>query len=527
MPLSERKLARASTPILTALVVVVLLSPKSFGQQPNAPAPSGGAVSAAEPSFRLIRSICGGSGAQKGDHFVMDDPRSSFFIPQDKQVMVYFEWEGQTGQHHFEGFWKNPEGKVVVLSDFSYDAKQKRFAGYWALPLTEAMSPGIWMMEAHVDGELGGTYSFQISREARPGLPAARPTLTPADLYKNLLPETVWVERLDAQHRPISTGSGFIVSENLVVTTFENVESAASVRLTLANGMTETLDGLTAWNRMQDWAVLRSSVPLGKGLPLAKQGAWQIGDICYSLDSPQEGNRTILNGNITGNHRFQDVGERWNVNFQLDDRAGGSPVVTEYGDVIGMVSSASLVPGLSSLALAAAGKFPSYPINLSSNQLTPGTGADLVVPMSLVMLPKPETAVMTFDAMAKSGIFVENLVRNDNLLVASLGKTLDRHNMEWTIKDTRFDYQGRDSELNLLATWSPQTKLKSIAMLKIYDNQNRLVGTGQPVKVNFSKGQIGYSSWTFTIDRLMPGFYRVDLVMENAPIWRSFFRKTD
>ena len=156
----------------------------------------------------------------------MEDPRSVFYLPEDKQVMIYFEWEGPTGQHHFEGFWKNPEGKVVVLSDFAYEAKQKRFAGYWTLPLTDAMNPGMWLLEAHVDGELAGTYNFQVTVAPRPPLPPPRPVLTPADLYKQLLAATVSVERFDGQQRRVGVGSGFIVGGNLI----EPLPSVAEIR---------------------------------------------------------------------------------------------------------------------------------------------------------------------------------------------------------------------------------------------------------------------------------------------------------
>jgi S1-C subfamily serine protease len=508
-------------------ISAVALTSLLFAQQPSVPAPTGGGVASAEPAIHLVRSICGSKGSQTGDHFVMEDPRSVFYLPEDKQVMVYFEWEGATGQHHFEGFWKNPEGKVVVLSDFTYEAKQKRFAGYWALPLTDSMSPGIWVMEAHVDGELAGSYNFQIAVAPRPPLPTPRPNLTPADLYKRLLPGTVWVERMDAQRHRISVGSGFVAEGNLIVTTFENIESASSVRVTSANGVSVDLNGLAAWNRSEDWAVMRSPEPFSGALPLAKPGSWQIGDTCYSLDSPQEGSRTIVSGNITGNHKFPDVGERWNLNFQLSTRAGGAPVVTEYGEVIGIASTASLVPGLSSLALAKAGEFPEYPINLAGQDLTPSFGAVLVLPMSMITLPQSENTTTTFVDMAKSGQFLPNLVRNEDLMVGSLGKSIDRQHQSMTIKDSRFEYQRRDGQLSVLVTWNPQGKLKSSALLKIYNIDNRLVGTSESVKINLSKGQLGFTAWTLTISQLTPGFYRVDMLLSDIPVWRTFFRITE
>jgi len=498
-----------------------------FGQQPNDQAARAGGVAPAEPTFHLIRSVCGSKGSPKADHFVMEDPRSVFYLPEDKQVMIYFEWEGPTGQHHFEGFWKNPEGKVVVLSDFAYEAKQKRFAGYWTLPLSDTMSPGMWVMEAHVDGELAGTYNFQVAVAPRPPLPSLRPVLTPAEIYKQLLSATVDVERLDGQHRRIGVGSGFIVAGNLIVTTFENIESARSVRVTSANGIAADLNGLVAWNHREDWAVMRFPSPLNNALAITKAEAWQIGDICYSLDSPQEGNHTIVSGNITGSHRFPDVGERWNLNFHVSDRAGGSPVVTEYGEVIGIVSCSSLVPGLSSLAVSKQGDFPEYPSNLAGLGLTPGFGAELVLPMSVIKLPQTETAVTTFADMLKSGQFLESLVKNENLLMGTVGRAVERHNQQFSIKDPGFEFRRRDGQLSVLITWHAQEKLRTSALINIYDIDNKLVSTCQPVKVNLSKGQLAYSSWNFGVSGLSPGFYHVDLALDSAPIWRTFFRITD
>ena len=96
-----------------------------------------------------------------------------------------------------------------------------------------------------------------------------------------------------------------------------------------------------------------------------------------------------------------------------------------------------------------------------------------------------------------------------------------------SIKEAKFDYQRRDGQVSVLITWHAQTKLKSSASLKAYDVHNKLLSTSQPTKINLSKGQIGYSSWNLGISELSPGFYHVDLVLDTAPIWRTFFRITD
>ena len=51
----------------------------------------------------------------------MDDGRSAFTAGTDPKVIVYFEWEGPVGPHHFEGLWKSPEGKIRPRNDSTGD----------------------------------------------------------------------------------------------------------------------------------------------------------------------------------------------------------------------------------------------------------------------------------------------------------------------------------------------------------------------------------------------------------------------
>jgi hypothetical protein len=107
--------------------------------------------------LRLIKLVSGAKVLQGGASAVVDDPRTDFYVPHadqgDKQVLVYFTWEGPLGPHHFEGLWKNPENKVMVVSEYSYQTDKRRFGGYFTLTLSETIQTGIWTIEARIDGE--------------------------------------------------------------------------------------------------------------------------------------------------------------------------------------------------------------------------------------------------------------------------------------------------------------------------------------------------------------------------------------
>ena len=138
-------------------VMVLAIAVAAFGQPQNAAAPS------ASP-YRKLRSISGASGHDDKGKFVMDDARSAFTAGKDTKVIVYFEWEGPLGPHHFEGLWKSPAGRIVLVSDFSYEAKTTHFSGYWTMLLADSTPSGEWSIEARIDGEAAGFHTFQIGR---------------------------------------------------------------------------------------------------------------------------------------------------------------------------------------------------------------------------------------------------------------------------------------------------------------------------------------------------------------------------
>jgi Trypsin-like peptidase domain len=505
------------------------LGPASFAsRQTSAPPAQAGGVAAAEPQFRPIRSVSGTKGSPKNGQFVMEDPRTVFYLPEDKQVIVYFEWEGSLGPHHLEGYWKNPEGKVVVISDFNYESKQKRFGAYWTLTLSDAMAPGIWALEAHVDGEVAGTHNFQIVTAPRPALPPPpRPELSASDIYKLVVPAVVSVEKLDEQRRRMRLGSGFVLAREWVVTTFDNIDSAALVRVVLADGRTTDLDGAAAWNHREDWAVLRLPTSVSNSLQVAKADSWQVGDPCFSIDSPHEGNRTIREGAVTGTHAFPDVGERMNLNFGLSPAANGSPVVNEYGEVIGIAAFHSLVPGLGSLDAVREGNFPAYPPNLFSGGSSLAGDTGMAIPISAIQLPSADAIVKKFSDLQSSGEFAQPLVRDDDFAEGAIGRSIQREGGLPQVIDERFEFQRKDGSISVLATWRMQRKFRGSAFLRIYNIDNKPMGFTKPAKLNFSKNQVGFTSWSFEIAHWATGLYRIDLVVDSDPVWRSFFRLTD
>lgn len=199
---------------------------------------------------------------------------------------MYFEWSGPAGIHRFEGVWKDPAGREIGRSDFSTESLVGRFAGHWTLLLSATVMPGRRSIESWIDGNLVTTYQFNV----RAAIVAAAPTeprpstvrtKTVAEIYQAAVNATAFVERTDASGKMLS-GSGFFVGPNQFVTAFHVIESATSIRL-IAEGQSYTVPGIVAWNRMQDWAILRTSGTATNVLQLAHIEP-KVGDLCLAMN---------------------------------------------------------------------------------------------------------------------------------------------------------------------------------------------------------------------------------------------------
>src|SRR5206468_2233736 len=98
----------------------------------------------------------------QGSRYTIEDPRTTFYAGEDRQVVVQFEWEGAPGPHDYKASWKDPTGTVVLTSPFKQTTAGTRFAVYWTLALPDTPRMGLWAVEVEVDGQPAGVHTFSI-----------------------------------------------------------------------------------------------------------------------------------------------------------------------------------------------------------------------------------------------------------------------------------------------------------------------------------------------------------------------------
>ena len=139
-------------------------------------------------------------------------------------------------------------------------------------------------------------------------------------------------------------GSGFVISENLILTNQHVVGESNSVTIKFDNGL-QVIGKVVASNSGRDVAVVKVDAKLPKYFHVQRVGP-PVGTEVYAVGSPLDENlqSTVTRGIISG-YREQD--KKTFIQSDVNIRPGnsGGPLVTKDGDVVGIAVSGLVVNG--------------------------------------------------------------------------------------------------------------------------------------------------------------------------------------
>jgi hypothetical protein len=451
----------------------------------------------------------------------MDDARSLFNAGKDSKVIVYFEWEGPLGPHHFEGLWKSPEGKIVLISDFRYEAKSPHYSGYWTMLLSEGTPSGEWNLEARIDGEPAGTLSFVIT-----GSPVAHavPPLQPlslADLYRKVMDATVIIEKLTPDGTALEKSTGFWVANGQVLTSFESIDGAASLRVSLSSGAQIKTDWAIAWNRWQDWAVLKVDATPKSFLKRGDNGAANVGDHCVFLEWGPVGSK-LTDGTVNGTNSFPRAGARLLVASGVSSQSIGGALLDEFGNYVGIIGG-SIVPSANPIRILAL----LSESGASSSALDWET-TGLAVPQSLLPdLPSnaPPTSLVE---LANHGEFAPLVIKSNSIQYMSVSSAIGKDSGSIPFpRDSKQIFSRRDTKAVVYVNWQSSTKQKIAYSLRLFTADNKLTSASKPQEISLAPGKYASTNWDLPVGLMSPGIYRIDLLINDKTSWREFIRVTE
>lgn len=479
------------TYILPVLLAVLCLAP---GLAPvlaaQTPAP-----------LHVLKISAGPAGTETKGVFVLTEERSTFSRATDREVIVFFHWEGVPGAHKLEARWRSPDGSFSSSSVIDYQAADRRFGAYWRIAITPTMQLGMWSIEATVDGQPGGRFTFEITDSAPPAGTKPRLVLTQQELYEALRRSYVVLNRLTADGREMDPAGAVIAAGDQLMTGVQALDSVARITATYPDGRTEPVTAVTVLSRSAGWALVPAGASPGVAVVPATAPA-KVGDRCYSMQGSTGGSRVLLEGQITGLAGGGAPG--WMVSFFNGLGTRGSPVVNEFGELIGILGGppASSVPTVRALASADFGNMPVIPATA-----LPAGPLPAPVPLDTVRAAGHLLTALEGDVHVMSGGFAGAIGR---------GPTVRP-------QDQRDEFSVSDKEMVVFVTWSPRSQIKGQTAFHIFDASNRPVMSSKPTKVNFRKNDLVMSSMKIPVPQ-QPGVYRAEVHLDGKPAWRSYVR---
>jgi S1-C subfamily serine protease len=445
----------------------------------------------------------------------LDDARSRFVYPQDRSLVVYFEWQASVGDHVLSATWKGPDGRVATMSpDVKMQTNSSELSAYWIFTIAPQYASGYWTVDIRIDGQPSGSYPFEL---VLPALPDPKPDPGPAvlpsieEIYNKTLKSLVWVYKLDEFGKRIDTGTGFVVGRGRVLTAFQTIDAAALLELKFSGDRVVRTKEVWQVNRPEDWAVIKAETFDVPPLERSDQAGPVVGERRIAINVENSTRRVIGGIDVTGREMFPYFGDRLSLMPALSKESAGGPLLDSQGKVIAILGG-STTPGSRNIV--------SYVRqSILSNVIGQAT------PLASI----PESGVSTAMALGEllaSNILTPPLVHSDDLVTGGMSRKLS--------KDPRFlpeneeQFSRKDPAIFVFTDWRKSgKKVRGQVSIRVFDAQNRTLFNSAPSRVNLVEITPTRLSISFSPAPLAPGVYRVDVSWDDAPAYRTFFKITD
>jgi hypothetical protein len=144
----------------------------------------------------------------------------------------------------------------------------------------------------------------------------------------------------DKDSKPIAQGSGFVVSKDgLIVTNYHVIESGSSAIVKLPDGAFFVVDGVLAFDKPRDVAVIKAHGQNFRTLTLGNSDRVQVGEEVVAIGNPLSLESTVSNGIVSGIRTVEEEGGKFlQVTTPISPGSSGGPLFNMAGDVIGITT---------------------------------------------------------------------------------------------------------------------------------------------------------------------------------------------
>jgi hypothetical protein len=139
---------------------------------------------------------------------------------------------------------------------------------------------------------------------------------------------------------PIAQGSGFLISKDgLILTNYHVIESGSSAIVKLPDGAFFAVDGLLAFDKARDVAIIKAHGEDFRTLTLGNSDQLQVGEEVVAIGNPLSLESTVSNGIISGIRTVEEEGGKFlQVTTPISPGSSGGPLFNMAGEVVGITT---------------------------------------------------------------------------------------------------------------------------------------------------------------------------------------------
>jgi S1-C subfamily serine protease len=138
--------------------------------------------------------------------------------------------------------------------------------------------------------------------------------------------------------KPITTGTGFLVSpDGMIVTNYHVIEAGNVAIVKFPDGTILPVDGVLAADKVRDLAVIKVGGKTFRTLPLGNSDRIQVGEDVVAIGNPLGLELTVSNGIISGLRDLKN-GKFLQTTAPISPGSSGGPLFNMFGVVVGINS---------------------------------------------------------------------------------------------------------------------------------------------------------------------------------------------
>jgi S1-C subfamily serine protease len=144
----------------------------------------------------------------------------------------------------------------------------------------------------------------------------------------------------DSDGHALSQGSGFLVSKDgRIVTNYHVIETGSSALIKLPNGAFFLVDGVLAFDKGRDVAVIKARGEDFHTLPLGNSDQLQVGEEVVAIGNPLSLESTVSNGIVSGIRTVEEEGGKFlQITAPISPGSSGGPLFNMTGEVVGITT---------------------------------------------------------------------------------------------------------------------------------------------------------------------------------------------